>query len=232
MPASDDALALRRFVLAHTAVVAPPLLPELPLHLATEMTPLWHATEKDFAAHGIEPPFWAFAWAGGQGLARFLLDEPSVVRGRRVVDFAAGSGLVALAAARAGAAAVISIDRDPLAVAAMQLNAERLGLRIDVRLGDVLDGVGASGSLLAGLDEAEVVTAGDVCYDAAWAPRALGWLRAQAGRGALVLLGDPGRLYAPRAGLVEVARYRIESIDDVDAEPTSTGVVFRLDAVA
>lgn len=216
--------AHRAFVLAQTTVLAPPLLPELLLHLATEVTPLWHATEKSLAEAGVEPPFWAFAWAGGQGLARHLLDHPALVRGRRVLDFASGSGLVALAAARAGAAHVVALDRDPLAAAAAALNAERLGLAIEPRLADVLDDDAA-------LDEGfDVVTAGDVCYDAAWAGRAVSYLRRHARAGALVLLGDPGRSYLPVEGLEEIARYPVRTIDDIEGRRELTGVVYRVRA--
>ena len=220
--------SLRAFVLANTVVSAPPLLPELPLHLVTEVMPLWSSTEKYLAGSGIEPPFWAFAWPGGQAVARYLLDRPEVVRGLRVLDFATGSGLIALAAALAGAADVVAIDCDPLAIAATALNAERLGLRIDARLGDALE-PGEFSSALASFD---VVTAGDICFDGVWAARAIGWLRQRAAAGALVLLGDPGRTYLPTGGLDELARFWVETVADVDRAPTMMSTVHRLCADA
>ena len=220
--------SLRAFVIANTEVCAPPLLPELPLHLVTEVMPLWSATADYLTEAGLEPPYWAFAWAGGQTVARYILDTPSTVRGLRVLDFATGSGLVALAAAYAGAAEVVAIDCDPLAIAATTLNAERLGLQVDARQADVL----AEDVSVAWLNSFDVVTAGDVCFDVAWAPRAIAWLRERAKAGALVLLGDPGRAYLPTEGLEELARHYIEAVADVDRSPTMTGVVHRLRADA
>ena len=212
-----DPRRLRAFIEANSAVGAAPLLPELRLHLAVELTPLWHATEQQLAADGPEPPFWAFAWAGGQALARFVLDAPAVVRGRHVLDVASGSGLVAIAAARAGAARVVAVDRDPLAVAAIELNAELNGVAIEARCAEA-----------GNCATAEVVLAGDVCYDREMALAVMGWLRAQAGAGALVLLGDPGRAYLPTEGLEEMARYRVPTLDGVEASAEKVGVVYRL----
>jgi len=212
------------FIEANTAVGAPPLLPEIRLNLATQVTPLWHATERELMASGIEPPFWAFAWAGGQALARTLLDAPELVRGRAVLDFASGSGLCAIAAAMAGARSVVAVERDPLAVAAIALNAERHGVSVEARLLDVL-GRG-EGPLPAWSEGCEVVLAGDVCYDAAMTAQVIPWLRARVAAGARVLLGDPGRAYLPSEGLAEVRRIRVPLIDDVEAEAERWGVVY------
>jgi predicted nicotinamide N-methyase len=226
-PPSIDPSRARAFIMANTRVFVPPLLPELRLHLATEVTPLWRATERDLAESFVEPPFWAFAWTGGQALARLLLDKPGLVRGRRVLDFASGSGLCAIAAARSGAAAVFAVERDPVAVEAIGLNAAENGVTIDARLEDVLPhGERRSPPWSHACD---VVLAGDVCYEEAMAARVLPWLRKRAGAGALVLLGDPGRPYLPKEGLVEIARYLVPILDDVEAEPEKWGVVYRIE---
>jgi predicted nicotinamide N-methyase len=216
----------RSFLRASTALASPPLLPELRLHLATEITPLWHATEATLQQAGIEPPFWAFAWAGGQALARFLLDHPEVARGRRVLDFACGSGLVAIAAALAGAAEVIAVDLDPLALVAVAENAAENGVSIDARQVDVL------AAPPAWLDGTDLVLAGDVCYDRAMAERVLRFLGARAARGAECLVGDPGRAYLDPVGLTELARYLVPTIDDVEGQREKTGVVYRVSARA
>jgi predicted nicotinamide N-methyase len=226
IPPRDPAHAFRAFIEANTSVVAPPLLPELCLHLATEVTPLWHATSRDLSECGIEPPFWAFAWAGGQALARLVLDSPEIVRGRHVLDFASGSGLVAIAAALAGAAKVIAVELDPVAVVAIGLNAERHGVDIEVRLEDVLPSDARRSPRWT--EACDVVLAGDVCYDQAMASRVIPWLLERAAEGALVLLGDPGRAYLPSEGLVEIARHRVPIIDDVEAGPEKWGVVYRV----
>lgn len=223
-PAVDPARA-RAFVRESTAIVSPPLLPEIRLHLATEVTPLWQATEATLARAGIEPPFWAFAWAGGQALARCLLDDPSPVRGRRVLDFASGSGLVAVAAMRAGAAEVIAVDLDPLAIVAAEMNAALNGVSITPRLADVLS---EEPAWLAGC---EVILAGDVCYDRSMADRAQRFLRRAAARGALALIGDPGRAYLDPVGIDEIARYRVPTIDDVEGQSEKEGVVYRVRAM-
>jgi predicted nicotinamide N-methyase len=218
-PGAPAARSLRAFVEENTVVVAPPLLPEIRLHLATEVTPLWRATERELALGGIEPPFWAFAWAGGQALARYLLDVPGCVRGRSVLDFASGSGLVAIAAALAGARSVTAVEIDPLAGMAIALNAARNGVAIEVRVDAI---VGAEERL------AEVVVAGDVCYDRAMAAEVVTFLRGQARAGATVLLGDPGRAYLPSTGLREIAAYSVPVIDDVESTGEKRGWVYEV----
>lgn len=184
---------LAAFVREHTASMPVPLVPEISVRVASEVTPLWHATEAWLASRGIDPPFWAFPWAGGQVLARYLLDTPDEVRDLRVLDFASGSGLVAIAAARAGAREVVAVDVDPLAVAATELNAEASGVRVEARVEDV------TGHGLA--DRFDVVLAGDVFYDAGAAARFLPWFRELAAAGVRVLVGDPGRAYVPTRGV-------------------------------
>ena len=216
--------SLRAFIEASTVVGAPPLLPEISLHLATDVTPLWHATERELAEEGLPPPFWAFAWAGGQALARHLLDTPRLVRDKRVLDFASGSGLVAIAAARAGAASVAAVDRDPVAAVAIQLNAALNAVRVEARCEDPCGDEEAA----AWVVDAEVVLAGDVCYDHAMAPAVMAWLRRRAAAGALVLLGDPGRAYLPGEGISELARFTVPTLDGVEAREALCGVVYRV----
>jgi predicted nicotinamide N-methyase len=220
---SGDPAALRAFIAESTRVGAPPLLPEIALHLVSDVTALWQVTERELAAAGLDLPFWAFAWAGGQALARHLLDAPERVRGRRVVDIASGSGLVAIAAALSGAASVVAVDCDPVAAEAIALNAARNGVHVPVLCADLqgeVDPAWATG--------AEVVLAGDVCYDRAMAPGVMAWLRRRREAGSEVLLGDPGRAYLPAEGLAEVARYTVPTPDGVEAREEMVGVVYRL----
>ena len=193
----EDAAA---FVRDNTAVERPPLVPEVALHLASEVVPLWQATEADLAETGLPPPFWAFAWAGGQALARFLLDEPDWVAGKRVLDFAAGSGVQGIAAALAGAARVEASEIDRFALAALALNAEANGVALELRDADVIDLPNPGW---------EVVLAGDVCYERPMAARVGRWLGGLAREGATVLMGDPGRTYLPKHALNACAVYHV-----------------------
>ncbi len=198
------------FIRAHTAVEAPPLVPEIRLWLASEALPLWEAGEAELAATGLPPPYWAFAWAGGQALARYLLDHPEQVAGRRVLDFAAGSGLPAVAAAKARAAAVAASEIDPFAASAIRLNAALNRVRIEVLETDVIDQDGADWDL---------VLAGDVFYERDLAARVEPWLRRLAGEGATVLVGDPGRGFLPKSGLERRFAYRVKTdraLEDTD----------------
>src|SRR5438876_5569610 len=154
------------FVRHNTVIVAPPLVPEIRLHLATEVAPIWLATEETLAQGAVPPPFWAFAWAGGQALARYLLDHPQMVAGRELLDFGAGSGLVALAAAKAGAARVIAAEIDDFAAAAIAINAALNDVVIEVVTADLSDGDSRFWKL---------VTAGDICYEQPMAERAMRW---------------------------------------------------------
>lgn len=212
MIAPEDRAA---FIRAHTRLMPVPHAPEIRLHVADEATELWHKTEEELGAIGLPPPFWAFAWAGGQALARYLLDHPDTVAGRRVLDFASGSGLVAIAAARAGAAAVEACDIEPFALAAMSLNAAANGVAIGPRCAD-----------LVGTDEGwDAVLAGDIFYERDTAERVTGWLCALAGRGAAVLIGDPGRSYLPKARLDKLAEYEVPVTRALeDAEVKRSGV--------
>ena len=207
------------FVRGNTVVTAPPLVPEIRLYLATEITPIWQATEETLARSALPPPFWAFAWAGGQALARYLLDHPAEVAGRSVLDFGAGSGLVAIAAAKAGAASVFAAEIDHFAAAAIAANAALNDVAIAVTTADLLDTVDPRW---------EVVSAGDVCYERPMADRVTGWLRGLAARGTLVLLGDPGRAYLPSEGLVERARYLVPSSRELEDRDTRDAVVWEV----
>ncbi len=211
----DPALFVRR----NTAIIAPPLVPEIRLHLATEITPIWQATEESLARGAVPPPFWAFAWAGGQALARYVLDHPAEVAGRFVLDFGAGSGLVAIAAAKAGAAGVLAAEIDHFAAAAIALNATLNEVAVTVTTADVIDTADPRW---------EVVTAGDVCYEQPMADRVAAWLPALARRGLLVLLGDPGRAYLPANGLRERARYVVPTSRDLEDRDIRDGVVWQV----
>ena len=211
----DSALFVRR----NTAIAAPPLVPEIRLHLATEITPIWQATEESLARSAVPPPFWAFAWAGGQALARYVLDRPAEVAGRFVLDFGAGSGLVAIAAAKAGAAGVLAAEIDHFAAAAIATNATLNEVVVTVTTADVIDTADPRW---------EVVAAGDVCYEQPMAARVARWLAALAGRGCLVLLGDPGRAYLSANRLRERARYLVPTSRELEGRDTRDGVVWQV----
>ena len=196
----------RDFILENTELLSPPHTPELKLHLASELVPIWQKTEEELAAQGVPPPFWAFAWAGGQALSRYVLDHPETVRGKRVLDFASGSGLSAIAAAKAGASHVLATEIDTFAVAAIDLNAQVNDVKITAEL---LDAVGTD----QGWD---TVIAGDICYEREMSARVFAWLRGLAGRGALVLIGDPGRNYLPSSHLVEIAVYDVATTRELE----------------
>jgi predicted nicotinamide N-methyase len=209
-PASE-----RDFILANTRLLVPPLVPELRLRLADEAVPIWKKTEEELGEMGLPPPFWAFAWAGGQALARYLLDNPTLVRGKRVLDFASGSGLVALAAALAGARRVEASDIDPFAVAAIEANAAENRVAVAARHENLI-----------GADEGwEAVLAGDVAYEKDLAEAVTDWLAGLARRGATVLVGDPRRAYLALGRLESVIEYRVPVTRELeDSEIKRTGV--------
>jgi len=198
----------RDFVLANTRLQRPPHTPELELRLADEVTPIWRLTEEALEGIGLPPPFWAFAWAGGQALARYVLDTPERVAGKPVVDFATGSGLVAIAAMRAGAARVLAADIDLFCEAAVALNAEANGVAVDFTAENLLDQPPPAW--------ADVILAGDICYEKPLAERVLAWLAAARTAGATVLIGDPGRSYFPREGLVKLAEYQVPTTTELE----------------
>lgn len=205
----------RAFILANTRLQTPPHTPELTLRLADEITPIWRMTEEALEQIGLPPPFWAFAWAGGQALARYILDHPQIVAGKRVIDFASGSGIVAIAAAKAGAAQVLAADIDPFCGAALAANAEANGVSCDFTDADLLD---------SPPPPADVILAGDICYEKPLAARVLAWLGAARGAGATVLIGDPGRSYFPREGLDKLAEYQVPTtreLEDMEVKKTA-----------
>lgn len=209
-----------RFVTENTAPSSPPLLPELRLHLAGEVTPLWQATEASMEREGLPPPYWAFAWPGGQAVARWVLDHAEAVRGRDVLDFASGSGLAAVACRLAGAGRVLANEIDPFAIEAIGLNAALNGTAaIEVAAEDLI------GRPLPGID---VILAGDVCYERPMAERATAWFREMAGRGCTVILGDPGRAYLPKEGLEALARYRVPTSLDLEDRDLRETTVWRM----
>ncbi|HVW72033.1 MAG TPA: 50S ribosomal protein L11 methyltransferase [Rhizomicrobium sp.] len=200
------------FITANAALMAPPLVPEIRLYLATEVVPLWRATEDELAAIGVPPPYWAFAWAGGQALARYVLDNPALVAGKRVLDIGSGSGLVAIAAARAGAAGVLAADIDAFACAAIGLNAAANACTVATTQDD----------LIGALCSWDVILVGDLFYERPLAERLLAWLTPLA---VPVLLGDPGRNYFPRNRALKRASYSVPTTRDLeDREIRETGV--------
>ncbi len=202
-----------RFILDNTTLQAPPHVPEVRLHLADEAHDLWQRTEDELAEIGLPPPFWAFAWAGGQGLARYVLDNPQTVSGKRVLDLATGSGLVAIAAWKAGAGGVTAADIDPFCAAAVRLNAAANGAAA------AFDGNDLVGRAL----DADVLLAGDVFYDRAFAGRLIPWFAELARGGTDVLVGDPGRSYLPRERLAKLAEYQVpvtRALEDAEVKRT------------
>lgn len=220
MSAPLATLDRRGFILAHTRLMPVPHASEISLHVAEEATELWQKTEDELATIGLPPPFWAFAWAGGQALARHFLDHPEIVRGKRVLDFASGSGLVAIAAAKAGAAHVQACDIDAFAADAIVLNAEANGVSVTATLEDLI-----------GRDDGwEVICAGDVCYERTMAESVIGWLSGLVARGAEVLIGDPGRSYLPKERLQELATYEVPVTRSLEDAEIKKSTVWRLAA--
>jgi predicted nicotinamide N-methyase len=207
------------FIRANTTLMTPPLVPEVTLHLAHEAVPIWQKTEDELGEIGLPPPFWAFAWAGGQALARHILDHPEIVRGRSVVDLASGSGLVGIAAMKAGASQVLAADIDQFATVAMGLNAAQNGVAIAVTASDLLD---------APPPEADVILVGDLFYEQDLAARVYGWLVRAVEQGTAVLIGDPGRSYLPRDRLENLAEYKVRVTRDLEDSEIKWTSVWRL----
>lgn len=197
------------FVLCQTKLTTVEFLPSISLYLADEVIPVWEKSERD------APPFWAFAWAGGQALARYLMENPELVRGKRVLDLASGSGLVAIAAARCGAAEVIANEIDEYAITAISLNAQANGVQVGTQLGDVLDEKA----------DVDVVLAGDIFYSREMTRRILSFLDRFDGE--LVLVGDPGRAYAPSTGFDQIAEYDVPVNSDLEDTQVKRTVILR-----
>jgi predicted nicotinamide N-methyase len=212
----------RAFILANTTLQAPPHTPELNLHLADEITPIWRMTEEALEQIGLPPPFWAFAWAGGQALARYVLDHPDSVKGRRVLDLASGSGLVAIAAARAGAAPVVASDIDPIAETAIALNTAANGTCADVTIRDMLDDPAPPVACY------DVILVGDLFYEQGTAARTLAFLERHAALGAEVLIGDPSRTYLPKDRLRQIEEYRIPVTRELEDQEIKRTAVWTL----
>ena len=207
----DNAAA---FIRANTALMRPPHVPEIALHLADEAHDLWQRTEEELAEIGLPPPFWAFAWAGGQGLSRYILDHPETVRGKTVLDFATGSGLVAIAAMKAGAKHVLAADIDPFSAPAWALNMAATEVQFETTQDD----------LTGAADEWDVVLAGDVFYDRAMTDTLVPWLERLSEAGSTVIVGDPGRSYLPRTRLTELASYIVpvtRALEDAEVKRTT-----------
>ena len=214
---SLDSFAERTaFIRANTRLQRPPHAPELQLHLADVITPIWRLTEEELGELGLPPPFWAFAWAGGQALARWLLDHPEEARGRSVLDFATGSGMVAIAAMRSGAGRALGADVDGFCEAAVALNAAANGVEVAFTAVDLLD---------EPPPRVDLICAGDIAYEQPLAGRVRRWLEQAYAQGSRVLMGDPGRTYFDTSGLVSLADYQVETTRELeDREVKRTGV--------
>ena len=213
------AVVRQAFIVANTQLAATQACPEIRLHLATEITPLWQATEDLLRRTNLAPPYWAFAWVGGQALARYILDQPELVAGRRVLDFAAGCGIAAIAAAIAGAQSAEAAEIDPMAMAAIGLNAQANGVAVGLTDRDPLDGDG---------EDWDLILAGDVCYERPMAETVFAWLRRAAAGGATVLMADPGRAYLPATGLLRVAGYTVPCSLDLEDRTSRDVTIYRI----
>ena len=201
------------FIRQHTELLSPPLVPELKLHLAHEAIPIWQKTEDELGELGLPPPFWAFAWAGGQALARYILDNREIVKGRAVLDLASGSGLVAIAAMLAGAKSVLAADIDEFAIAAIKLNAKANNCTLITTSDDLLKDAAPN---------VEVILVGDMFYEKTTAERCLAFLKTSR---AQILIGDPSRSYLPKEQLQKIATYSVPVSRDLeDAEIKQTSV--------
>lgn len=207
------------FIAANTRLQSVPHAPEISLWLADEVTPLWRPTEEELGEMGLAPPFWAFAWAGGQGLARWLLDHPSEAAGATVVDFAAGSGLVGVAAMKAGARRVLCADIDPFCRAAVSANATANAVALDFTGEDLL---------AAAPPAVDLICAGDVFYERLMAERVMDWLKRARADGTRVVVGDPGRSYFPKSGLELLAEYAVPTTRELEDQEVKRTRVWRL----
>ena len=215
----NDPQSAATFIRANTKLMRPPLVPELELHLAAESLPIWQKTEEDLGEINVPPPYWAFAWAGGQALARYLLDNAVLVREKAVLDLGTGSGLTAIAAKLAGAKSVVASDIDLLALAALRLNAAANGVTVETTASDLLAHPPVSH---------EVVLVGDLFYERELAERVLAYIEAAAGGGALVLIGDPKRNYFPHGRFKLAAEYEVPVTRELEDAEIKRTAVWRL----
>jgi predicted nicotinamide N-methyase len=207
------------FIRTNTALEPPPLVPEIKLHLASEDYPLWHKTSDQLDDMGLPPPFWAFAWAGGQALARYIFDNPKIVRGKTVLDFGSGSGIAAIAAAKMGARKVTASDIDKYAIAALEVNAVANEVEIAITDED-----------LTGKDNGwDTVLAADVCYEQPMSGAVTKWLRTLVKSGTDVLIGDPKRLYLPKEGLDQLAKYSVKTTTHLEDTDLLNAQVWRME---
>jgi len=209
----------RDFILENTHLMPVPLVPEISLYVAHEAVPLWQKTEEELGEIGLPPPFWAFAWVGGQALARYILDNPGVVRSKTVLDLASGSGLVGIAAMMADAAGVIAADIDRFALKAIKLNSSVNNVVVTVCGEDLLDG---------SPPDVGVIVVGDLFYEKSLAERLMSWLEVAVEQGTCVLIGDPGRSYLPQDRLVSCASYDVPVTRDLEDAEIKNSQVWRL----
>ncbi|MGB9153456.1 MAG: 50S ribosomal protein L11 methyltransferase [Alphaproteobacteria bacterium] len=210
------------FIRTQTKILSPSIVPEISLHMATEVTPLWQMTEERLRQGNLPPPFWAFAWPGGQGMARYILDNPESVKGKRVLDFAAGSGIAAIAAMKAGAKSVLAVDIDTLALQAVNLNAEHN--QVDVQISEGVD-------LAKPYGKADIILAGDICYQQSMSTTLTRWLRLCVEQGTMALIADPGRAYVPQEGLTKLASYDVPTSRDLEEHDMRTVTVWKMERI-
>jgi predicted nicotinamide N-methyase len=219
----QDTSSVEAFIVANTRALAPPLVPEIRLHLAEESLPIWQKTEEQLGEMNVPPPYWAFAWAGGQALARYILDNASLIAGKRVLDLGSGSGLTAIAAAKTGAGVVLAADIDVMALSAVRLNATLNAVAIETTSEDLL--TSAPGAW-------DVVLVGDLFYERALAHNVLRFIEVGAAQGALVLIGDPQRNYFPKGRFALAAEYHVPVTRDLEDAEIKRTAVWRLEADA
>ena len=209
----------KAFIRANTSILSPPLVPEIKLYLAHEALPIWQKTEDELGEIGLPPPFWAFAWAGGQALARYILDTPSVVLGKSIVEIASGSGMVGIAAMKAGAASVLSADIDLFSIAAIEANAKLNHVMLQITSDDLL---------AQAVPVVDVILIGDLFYEKGVAERCFAWAQQAKAKGIDVLIGDPGRSYLPKDQLLKVAEYSVPVSRDLEDAEIKRTAVWRL----
>ena len=214
-PATDWAT----FIRANTQLMSPPLVPEIRLHLAEESLPIWQKTEDELGAMNVAPPYWAFAWAGGQAVARYLIDEPGLVAGRSVLDLGSGSGMTAIAARMAGARDLLAADIDVIAGAAVGLNAAA---------NDVAVGFTAVDLLAAAPGRFDTIIVGDMFYERELAARVLTFIEAAVARGSVIVIGDPQRSYFPRNRFARIAEYQVPVTRELEDSEIKHTTVWRL----